>query len=138
MKKIQYTINKKHPTKKGGITMSLNGIKETVSCITEDIKGGLEIMGRYVLRHDIRSKITILDREKGVKLFEKDRNTTDEYPLVKLVALVFAALAGIAVIAIGLSAGASRKKVIKAQKSEIKRLRKLCKGAGVDTSIKKK
>ena len=118
--------------------MDIKDIKSKVSSITDDVKGGLEIMGRYVLRHDIRSKIAILDREKGVKLFEKDRNTTDEYPRVKLVTLVFAALAGIAVIAIGLSAGASRKKVIKAQKSEIKRLRKLCKGAGVDTKIKKK
>ena len=118
--------------------MDIKNIKGKVSAIADDVKGGLEIMDRYVLRHDIRSKITLLDNEKGVKLFEKDRNTSDEYPLMRLLALVLAAVAGIVFVAVGLCNSAGRKKVIKAQKSEIKRLRKLCKGAGVDTSIKEK
>ena len=118
--------------------MEMSDIKEKIFVITDDIKGGLEIMERYVLKRDTKSKLVLEDTEKGVRLFDKENSFSKEYSLVKLAVALTAAITGLVFIAVSLSNSINRKKVIKAQKKELKRLRKLCKGAGIDTKARKK
>lgn len=113
-------------------------IREKISGITGDIREGLKIMDRYVLKRDIRSRTVLEDRENGVALFDSEDEHSKEYPIVKVLAVAVAAVVGLSIFFIGMRRNAGRKKIIKHQKKEIKRLRKLCKEAKIEYKVKKK
>jgi len=118
--------------------MNFNDVKEKATCVAGDIKDGLAIMDRYVLRRDVRSRTVLTDTQNGNKVIDTEDEYSREYPVVKLVIGAFAVIVGVVAVMSAIKKSVGRKKMIKLQKKEIKRLRKLCKDADIDISDKKK
>jgi hypothetical protein len=117
--------------------MDFNTVKDKAAGIAQDINGGLAIMDRYVLKRDIKSRTVLTDTKNGVNLVDTEDSKVREYPLIKILFAAAAAVIGFAILVIKFRTDISRKKTIKHQKKEIKRLRKLCKDAKIDIKKKK-
>lgn len=83
--------------------------------------------GRYVIGRAVRSRTYIADRKKGALIFDTRSEDSKEYSPAKVAAVMLMGVIGAVYILVSLKKGMQRKKTVKLQAKEIKRLEKLCK-----------
>lgn len=111
-------------------------VKEKALDLAGDAYDGIKTLDRYVLTKKVRIGLRLDDREKGRKVFETDREFTTSYSLLKALCTVALTVAGtIVVLQLG-KINRERQKQMKAQKKEIRRMKKLCRKADVDVTPK--
>lgn len=95
------------------------------------IPEGNTVMKRYILGRVVRSRTYLADKNRKKLYFDTENLYSKEYSLIGVLASLAAMILGVLFVAVSLKKGMARKKTIKLQKKEIKRLEKLC--AGIDT-----
>ncbi len=84
-------------------------------------------MKKYILGRQVKSRTYLKDEAENKLLFSFDNSSSKEYSLIKVAAVLFAALFGFLYLVAGFRKGISLQRTAKLQKKEIKRLEKLCK-----------
>lgn len=87
---------------------------------------GDTVMKRYVLGRSVRSRTYLADKGRSKLLFDTENLYSKEYSLLSVLAAFAATVFGILFVVLSIKKGMARKKTIKLQKKEIKRLEKLC------------
>ena len=82
---------------------------------------------KYILGRQVKSRTYLKDEAENKLLFSFDNSSSKEYSLIKVAAVLFAALFGFLYLVAGFRKGISLQRTAKLQKKEIKRLEKLCK-----------
>ena len=98
----------------------------------EIIAKGTGTMNRYILGRQVRSRTYLADSSRNKLLLDTQNHYSKEYPLFKVLTVGTAAIFGAALVIMSLKKSTERKKTIKLQKKEIKRLQKLCPKASTD------
>ena len=112
-------------------------VKEKARDLAGDAYDGIKTLDRYILTKNVRVGLRLDDKEKGRKVFDTDREFTTSYSLLKALCTVAMAVAGtIVVLQLG-KINRERQKQVKAQKREIRRMKKLCRKADVDITVPK-
>ncbi|MBR3994395.1 MAG: hypothetical protein IKI97_03845 [Clostridia bacterium] len=117
--------------------MNFEAIKDKTSEILSDIGKGLEIMNRYVLKREVVTRTVISDKKKCVNVVDKESGYSRVYSLLDVIVMSVAVISAIGAVFFAIKKSADRKKIIKSQKQELHRIRKICKAAKVDISPKK-
>lgn len=87
--------------------------------------------GRYVIGRAVGTRTYVADRKKGVLLFDTQSEDFGEYSPARVAVTVLVCIAGAVYVLSSLAKGIRRKRTVKLQAKEIKRLGKLCrKGTG--------
>lgn len=87
---------------------------------------GDTVMKRYVLGRSVRSRTYLADKGRSKLLFDTENMYSKEYSLMSVLAAFAAVIFGILFTVFSIKKGMARKKTIKLQKKEIKRLEKIC------------
>lgn len=117
--------------------MNFSEIKNKTSEVMSDVGKGLEIMNRYILKREVKTRTTLSDTKKRVNVIDKENGYIREYSLPEMILVAITAVMALGVVLCTFKKSADRKKIIKCQKAELHRIRKICKAAKVDISPKK-
>ena len=107
-------------------------VKEKAADLLEDAREGLSIMDRYLVTSSVRTRTVITDMKNGNKLMDTEDGYTRQFSLLKAVAVGAVALVVMIIILAMICNSAKNGRKLRAQNKEIKRIKKLCKKAGVD------
>lgn len=107
-------------------------VKEKAQDLLEDAREGLSIMDRYLVTTSVRTRTVITDKKDGKKLCDSEDGYTREFSLMKAVVIGILALIAASAIVISICNSAKNGKKLRAQKKELKRIKKLCKKSGVE------
>ena len=107
-------------------------VKEKAQDLLEDAREGLSIMDRYLVTTSVRTRTVITDKKDGNKLCDSEDGYTREFSLMKAVVIGILALIAASAIVISICNSAKNGKKLRAQKKELKRIKKLCKKSGVE------
>lgn len=107
-------------------------VKEKAQDLLEDAREGLSIMDRYLVTSSVRTRTVITDKKNGKKLCDSEDGYTREFSLMKAVVIGILALIAASAIVISICNSAKNGKKLRAQKKELKRIKKLCKKSGVE------
>lgn len=86
--------------------------------------------GRYVLGRNVKARTYIADRKKGVLLFDTFNEGSKEYSSFGVLSAIVLGIVGMVYVLVSLKNGKKRKKTVKLQAKEIRRLEKLCRDSG--------
>lgn len=107
-------------------------VKEKAADLLEDAREGLSIMDRYLVTTSVRTRTVITDKKNGKKLIDSEDGYTREFSLMKAVVIGILALIAASAVVISICNSAKNGKKLRAQKKELKRIKKLCKKSGVE------
>lgn len=107
-------------------------VKEKAQDLLDDARDGLSIMDRYLVTSSVRTRTVITDKKNGKKLCDSEDGYTREFSLLKAVAIGILALVAASAVVISICNSAKNGKKLRAQKKELKRIKKLCKKSGVE------
>ncbi len=84
------------------------------------------VMKRYILGRAVKSRTYLADSNRNKLYFDMENFHSREYSLIGVVMAFAAMMLGLLFVMLSLKKGMARKKTIRLQKKEIKRLEKLC------------
>lgn len=104
--------------------MDTQKIKGYLCTILKNVKDGLKIMNKCIVKKQVNSKTVVINAQTGKTISEKERERNVEYSLLKILCAVVFSAVWIVVSVMKLKECSKQKRIIKKQRQEIKKLEK--------------
>ncbi len=104
-------------------------IYEKVSDFTKE---KLRPVDRYVIKRDVKTRTAIVDKEKGKTMTDAENSYSREYSALGVAAATVLALSAVCLLLCAAGDAMKYKKSFKAQKKELRRIKRACKKADVE------
>lgn len=107
-------------------------VGEKVRDFAGDVSEGLSVIDRYVVTRNVKTRTIVTDTASGKLLMDTEDSYTREFSLFKVIISALAIFVSAVVCICSLRRAAQQRKQLKAQKKELRQMKKLCKKADIE------